>query len=556
MNQVGITNPDFIIGQPDNNGVELFTNGDIITIDLIHTLQSGEQYSIFWRQLTGEDPESVLKFFESSDGTNWTEHPLSAAQSITTNNEASYDEVLITANIDTRYIRISKVVFPDFLIDAVTYNADVCLVDPACNLVSSEQLISGYASSLDAQFNVALPGRSLGAPDGLGAQLDNYNDWIIVQLDDIVSVGQEYHIVWKRRDGTNWPAKLYFDESIDGSSFKEHSLSGTFITADKDYYVVSSVSAETNTYYLRFRNPSPPPSDHGDYWIDAVVFDAVECHPTATISPDPATVCEGQDVVLDGNPSGGDGTYTHQWSGPEASSLLATNVQSPTFNNATAGSYNLTYTVTDGNGHTGTDDITVVVSVDVAPVAQCQDITVYLDAAGSASIVPGDVDDGSYDGCGVVTLSLDISSFDCGDLGDNTVTLTVEDNTANTSTCQAMVTVEDIISPTITCGADQTQTADAGVCNASVTVAGPATGDNCGVATVLNDYNGTADASGTYPVGTTTVTWTVTDIHGNTNTCTQDITVTDDEAPTITCGADQTQTADAGVCNASVTVAG
>ncbi len=30
----------------------------------------------------------------------------------------------------------------------------------------------------------------------------------------------------------------------------------------------------------------------------------------------------------------------------------------------------------------------------------------------------------------------------------------------------------------------------------------------------------------TYPVGTTTVTWTVTDIHGNSNTCTQDITVT------------------------------
>ncbi len=63
---------------------------------------------------------------------------------------------------------------------------------------------------------------------------------------------------------------------------------------------------------------------------------------------------------------------------------------------------------------------------------------------------------------------------------------------------------------------DQTQTADPGVCQAAVTVVAPATSDNCGVASVSNDYNGTTDASDTYPVGTTTVTWTVTDIHGNT----------------------------------------
>ena len=48
-----------------------------------------------------------------------------------------------------------------------------------------------------------------------------------------------------------------------------------------------------------------------------------------------------------------------------------------------------------------------------------------------------------------------------------------------------------------------------------VSVVGPATADNCAVAEVLNDYNNTSDASDTYDVGTTTVTWTVTDIHGN-----------------------------------------
>ena len=38
-----------------------------------------------------------------------------------------------------------------------------------------------------------------------------------------------------------------------------------------------------------------------------------------------------------------------------------------------------------------------------------------------------------------------------------------------------------------------------------------------------------------FSVGTTTVTWTVKDIFGNTTTCTQIVTVTDNEAPVANC---------------------
>ena len=48
--------------------------------------------------------------------------------------------------------------------------------------------------------------------------------------------------------------------------------------------------------------------------------------------------------------------------------------------------------------------------------------------------------------------------------------------------------------------------------------------DNCGVATVTNN------APALFPVGTTVVTWTVTDIHGNvTDTATQTVVVVDNE---------------------------
>mgnify|MGYP006283976205 FL=1 len=132
----------------------------------------------------------------------------------------------------------------------------------------------------------------------------------------------------------------------------------------------------------------------------------------------------------------------------------------------------------------------------------------------------------------------------------------VVSNGSGKDTSDAAVLTIDAVAPTITCGADVSQTADAGVCEADVTVPAATTDDNCGVASVTNDYNNTADASDTYPVGTTTVTWTVTDDAGNTSTCTQDVTVTDNEDPTVTAAADITaNTSGDGTGNCTVEVA-
>ncbi|MDD2385363.1 MAG: gliding motility-associated C-terminal domain-containing protein, partial [Bacteroidales bacterium] len=62
----------------------------------------------------------------------------------------------------------------------------------------------------------------------------------------------------------------------------------------------------------------------------------------------------------------------------------------------------------------------------------------------------------------------------------------------------------------------------------------PTTDDNCTVASITND------APATFPIGTTTVTWTVTDGSGNIATCEQLVTVTDNQMPEITCPEDIT----------------
>ena len=153
---------------------------------------------------------------------------------------------------------------------------------------------------------------------------------------------------------------------------------------------------------------------------------------------------------------------------------------------------------------------------------------------------------GSNSGMGKVVITLlsapivpsqtDVTGLTSGSVfpvGTTTLKYTATDKSGNSSSCSFDITVKDIEKPVITCAANQTQTADAGVCSAVVTVITPTATDNCVVVTLVNDFNGTADASGTYPVGTTTVKWTATDAIGNLSVCTQTIVVNDTELPTV-----------------------
>ncbi|RFN58148.1 HYR domain-containing protein [Marixanthomonas ophiurae] len=176
--------------------------------------------------------------------------------------------------------------------------------------------------------------------------------------------------------------------------------------------------------------------------------------------------------------------------------------------------------------------------------------SVYLDANGEASITVGDIDGGSTDNCGIASTSIDVTSFDCSNIGDNTVTLTVTDNSGNTSTCTTTVTVVDDIDPIANCVAPFTVQLDANG-EASITAADINDGstDNCAIATTTIDITD-FDCSN---VGDNTVTLTVTDVNGNSSTCTTTVTVEDSIDPTITCTGDITVSNDSGDCGAIVT---
>jgi hypothetical protein len=215
------------------------------------------------------------------------------------------------------------------------------------------------------------------------------------------------------------------------------------------------------------------------------------------------------------------------------------------------GTNSVTCTVTDGSGNTNGCSFTVAVSDTEVPSISCAGTaTVAVDpgSCSASNVVPGTPSVG--DNCGVSTVVNDAPvSYP---VGTNAVVWTVTDLYGNQSSCTQQVIVVDDEAPSISCPATVTVNADAGLCSASGAVLGvPAsTNDNCGVASVVND------GSGPYPVGTNAVVWTVTDVNGNSSSCTQQVIVVDNQVPSISCPATVIVNADLGQCSVTNVVLG
>jgi len=211
------------------------------------------------------------------------------------------------------------------------------------------------------------------------------------------------------------------------------------------------------------------------------------------------------------------------------------------------------YEVTDLAGNTSSCSFSITVNDGAPPEITCPaDIVTVVDP-GTCEAVVSFVDATAIDNCpGSVSISQTDgdpsgSSFP---LGTSTVEFTATDLAGNSSTCTFTITVEENIPPQITCPANITVDTDPGTCEAVVTYTPPVGTDNCpGATTSLTSGIG---SGGTFPIGTTTETYTVTDFSGNTASCSFDVTVEDNELPTISCPADITVSSDLGLCDAVV----
>lgn len=257
------------------------------------------------------------------------------------------------------------------------------------------------------------------------------------------------------------------------------------------------------------------------------------CTAVVTIvdSASPVVVCQDISVVLDGS---GNATITAadiDNGSSDNCGIASSTLDITTFTCSDVGTNTVQLTVTDVNGNSSVCSAVVTVSDNIPPIVACQNITLQLDATGNASIVALDVDSGSTDFCGIASRSIDVNSFDCNDIGANTVVLIVTDTSGNSASCNAIVTVEDSIGPAVQCQNITVQLDTSGTATIAASDIDNGSTDSCGIATLDIDQIFFSCAN----IGSNNVTLTVTDVNGNSSSCTAIVTVEDNIVPTISC---------------------
>ena len=209
----------------------------------------------------------------------------------------------------------------------------------------------------------------------------------------------------------------------------------------------------------------------------------------------------------------------------------------------------VTYTATDASGNSSTCSFNVIVQDNSNPVITGCPSNITVNANVSCQAIVNWTLPTVSDNCAGPTLTSTKNPGTAFNLGTTLVTYTATDAAGNTSTCSFNVTVQDNASPTITgCPSNITVSANAS-CQATVNWTAPTASDNCGGSVTLTS---TKSPGTIFSLGSTLVTYTATDVAGNTSTCSFTVVVQDDMPPQFSACSDIKVSA-GGSCNASVT---
>jgi hypothetical protein len=262
------------------------------------------------------------------------------------------------------------------------------------------------------------------------------------------------------------------------------------------------------------------------------------CTATVTVEDNTGPTAQCQDINISLDVSG-NGTVTGTQMGAGSTDNCAgTLTFSPDeigYDCANIGTGTIQLIVTDGEGNTASCTSVVTVEDILAPEVLCQDVTAYLDAAGTVTVTSAQIDNGTTDNC---TDAIDLDfvpqsfSYTCADLGPHTVSMSVTDEHDNTATCTAVITVADNILPVARCRNRIIFLGAGGTATVAISQLDNGSSDNCQSTLVLSP------ASFSYTcadLGDNIETLTATDAQGNTAVCTTTVTVQDNSAPVANC---------------------
>ena len=192
------------------------------------------------------------------------------------------------------------------------------------------------------------------------------------------------------------------------------------------------------------------------------------------------------------------------------------------------------WTTTDGC-NTVTNSFIITVKDEEKPVITTPENITINNETGQCGVITTLSNPVVSDNCGIASIVSDApTNFP---IGMTSVTWTATDASGNTATATQTVTVTDAEAPLINTTASVNFCYDA---NANYNIPSATTTDNCGIKLVTYQITGATsrngnglDASGNFNVGTSTISWTVTDNSGNSSSASTTVTINSEIAVSI-----------------------
>ena len=188
----------------------------------------------------------------------------------------------------------------------------------------------------------------------------------------------------------------------------------------------------------------------------------------------------------------------------------------------------ITWTATDVMGNTSTTEQKVIVVDNTSPILQApEDIVIEATSVDNNGVDLGEAN--ATDNGEIISISNDAPQFFA--LGDTIITWTVYDSSENAASDTQLVSVVDTTAPEISPVDDLTYEATSMDEN-TVYLDNPSVSD-------IQEVAITNNAPEFFPLGETIITWTTTDVVGNTSTTEQKVIVVDTTTPDFTIPEDQ-----------------
>ncbi|MES2780977.1 MAG: T9SS type A sorting domain-containing protein [Bacteroidota bacterium] len=244
---------------------------------------------------------------------------------------------------------------------------------------------------------------------------------------------------------------------------------------------------------------------------------------TKTLAADttpPVAIAQDVTVTLSSSGTGSTTAEAVDNGSSDESGIASITLSQTDFNCSNVGANPVTLTVTDVHGNVSTADAIVTVVDITRPTVVTRNGLVVLNAGGTGSITASAVTLIASDACGIASSTLSKSTFDCSNIGENVVSLTVTDVNGNTTIVNATIMVRDRTAP-VAIAQDATVTLVNGTAYVTAAQIDNGSHDACGIATIMVSPNTFTCAN----IGDNEVTLTVTDASGNIGTTTATVTV-------------------------------